>query len=471
VIAITEHPLQALQEAYENAKREGNPQLVSLVKEINPYNPLSLFYNGKNMFSGERFIWMDAARRQTLIGFSHLTVMETEQGAGRYQTIEKGWKRFKGRSIQKMSEFPAGTGPVLFGGFSFDPKKERTVLWNKFPSGKFIVPQFLYTEMNNKTYFTINVLIAPQDCVEHILDRIERVEGALFAEENISIETFKSSMARLTEVEPARWKKAVQTATRRIQKGEVEKVVLARELRAAFSDRVSTEYVLRQLVEEQPESYVFAFESEEDCFIGASPERLVKQEGDEVFSTCLAGSIARGRTRKEDEQLGQELLCDEKNLLEHEVVVHMIKEAMKESCKGIQAASSPQLYKTKHIQHLYTPVKGTIKEGMTLFSFVEKLHPTPALGGYPQAKAKEVIRELELLDRGWYGAPLGWMDYKGNGEFIVGIRSALLQQNEASLFAGCGIVADSEAESEYAETKIKFNPMLSALGGAINGIH
>ncbi|HWO98687.1 MAG TPA: isochorismate synthase [Bacillus sp. (in: firmicutes)] len=468
MIAITEHPLQALQEAYEQAKIEGKPRLISFVKQINPYNPLELFYNGRDMFYGERFIWMDAARRHTLIGFNHLSVMTTEQDNERYRSIEEQWKRFMEQSVQKADDFPIGTGPLLFGGFSFDPQKEQTALWREFPSGKFIVPQFLYTEIENKAYFTINTLITQNDQIAEILDWLERVEQTLFSKESVSLKPSESDIVHLTEVDPIRWKEAVDKATQRIQRGDIEKVVLARELKASFSQQVSNEYILQRLMDEQPTSYVFAFESGDDCFIGASPERLVKQEGVEVFSTCLAGSVPRGRTKEEDNRLGQELLHDQKNLIEHEVVVHMIKEAMKESCETIDAPSSPVLYKTRHIQHLYTPVKGIIKEGMSLFSFVEKLHPTPALGGYPQMKAKQVIRELELLDRGWYGAPLGWLDQQGNGEFIVGIRSALLRKKEASLFAGCGIVAESDSESEYNETKIKFNPMLSALGGAVH---
>jgi menaquinone-specific isochorismate synthase len=471
VIAIKEHPLQALQEAYEQAKKEGKPRLVSFVKRVNPYNPLALFSNGRKMFYGERFIWMDAARQYTFIGFNHLHVITTEEDEARYRSIEKQWKRFINRSVHKIDIFPTGTGPLLFGGFSFDPQKEQTNLWREFPSGKFIVPQFLYTEIEHEAYFTANVLITEKDRVAEIAHWLKRVEATLFSENRSELAVHRNEMLYQEEVEPIKWKEAVGEATKRIQHGEIEKVVLARELRTAFSQPLQNEYVLQRLTAEQPTSYIFAFESGDDCFIGASPERLVKREGEYVFSTCLAGSTRRGKSNEEDEQLGQELLRDEKNLVEHEVVVHMIKEAMMESCQNIEAPSSPGLYKTKHIQHLYTPVKGTIKNGMSLFSLVERLHPTPALGGYPQKKAKQVIRELELLDRGWYGAPLGWLDSAGNGEFIVGIRSGLLQKNEASLFAGCGIVAESNPESEYKETKIKFNPMLSALGGVIHDIH
>ncbi|HAQ08276.1 MAG TPA: isochorismate synthase, partial [Bacillus bacterium] len=154
-----------------------------------------------------------------------------------------------------------------------------------------------------------------------------------------------------------------------------------------------------------------------------------------------------------------------KNLIEHQYVVDMIKEAMRETCDEVILPDEPKLMKMKYIQHLYTPVVGKNREGTSLLHLVNRLHPTPALGGLPKKAAVEKIREVEQMDRGLYAAPIGWMDYQGNGEFAVAIRSGLIQGREASLFAGCGIVADSNAESEYTETSIKFRPMLTALGG------
>ena len=219
------------------------------------------------------------------------------------------------------------------------------------------------------------------------------------------------------------------------------------------------------MLNEQNDSYVFAFESNGDCFIGATPERLMKKENDQVYSACLAGSIARGKNDIEDELLGKTLLTDDKNLMEHQFVVDMIKVAMEDSCSEVNIPKQPYLLKLKNIQHLYTPVNGKVKQHTSLLSLVEKLHPTPALGGLPKNLAIEKIREVEDLDRGLYGGPIGWVDYQGNGEFAVAIRSGLIQGDEVSIFAGCGVVEDSIAEMEYQETNIKFTPMLSALGG------
>ena len=157
---------------------------------------------------------------------------------------------------------------------------------------------------------------------------------------------------------------------------------------------------------------------------------------------------------------------DPKNLKEHQYVVSMIQKAMQSVCHDVDVPSKPILMKIKHIQHLYTPVVAKSEQNVSLLDIVKKLHPTPALGGLPQQEAVKRIRENESLERGIYGAPLGWMDANGNGEFAVALRSALLQGKEASLFAGCGIVEDSNPEEEYKETWIKFQPMLNALGGS-----
>lgn len=145
----------------------------------------------------------------------------------------------------------------------------------------------------------------------------------------------------------------------------------------------------------------------------------------------------------------------------------MIRQAMEMVGTEVELPEGPQLLKLRDIQHLYTPVIAAASKEGSLLAIIEKLHPTPALGGVPTEKAIEVIRGLEILDRGLYGSPIGWLDYQGNGDFAVALRSGLIQGNEASIFAGCGVVKDSEVESEFQETKIKFRPMLSALGGEL----
>lgn len=468
---MTESFIQkTLQDASDFAKETGMPKLVSIVKDVHKMSPQTFLMNGKSVYNGDRFLWSDPDRSYIFAGVGISHIFTTDNADGRFQDIEREWKRFNEQIVVHSISYPYGTGPLIVGGFSFDPNKQSTNLWNKFPSAKFVIPAFLYTVVNDQAYFTANVMVHPHKEVHDYIKEVEEAEKMLLNFTTIP-EKSSSIMVNKHEIEPDKWKKTIQKATSAIKRDEFEKVVLARELRVTFDQELQLEQITDRLMAEQPTSYVFAIEQGENCFLGASPERLVRKVKDNVYSTCLAGSIRRGKDEEEDQALGEELLTDEKNLIEHDVVVHMIKEAMSEYCEWIESPSHPVLYKTKHIQHLYTPVEGEMKKDHTLLSLVEHLHPTPALGGYPKRTSVEFIRDVERLDRGWYAAPIGWMDVEGNGEFIVGIRSGLVQKNEASLFAGCGIVADSDPESEYDETNIKFNPMLSALGGATHDTH
>jgi menaquinone-specific isochorismate synthase len=432
--------------------------MISVAMRVEEMDPLSFFAAGEKFFLGQRFYWSDCANEYTFVGLGRAYVIQSdERSKRRFIEMERQWRQFFEGALIEREQDVLGTGPILFGGFAFDPLKRKTEKWMDFPSAQFILPSILLSKKNDETWLTVNVVDQP-------LEQLEEMISHLFNSQN---QKRKKNVYCLMkkEIEREKWIQAVKDVTKEIQNGEIQKVVLARELKLMFNESIDSASVLAALREQQPMSYIFAFENGSSCFLGASPEQLVKKEGSVCETACLAGSIKRGKTMKEDEQLGEWLLCDEKNRQEHQVVVDMIREAMNEVCEHVVVPQAPTLLKMRHIQHLYTPVKGYSKGNVSILSLVERLHPTPALGGFPQEEAVRKIREIEPLDRGWYAAPIGWMDADGNGEFAVAIRSALLNENEAHLFAGCGIVAHSDAYSEYEETNVKFKPMLSALRG------
>lgn len=448
----------------KRARELGRPILMSEVHKMDTTNPLSFFNTGKDHYCGERFFWKDPANEMVLIGLGISKQFQSDQAADRFFHVEKEWKSFLKDSFIFNDYKVDGVGPLMFGGFSFDPFKEKTNLWSKFADSLFHIPKFLLSIVQGETYLTTNIIFTPNDDLSLYSKSMEERNQLLHSIRNNST-TASPSLIRKEEISPERWKQTVDGVVNELTHGPLKKVVLARELRLVFNSDVEAESVLENLYTQQPASYIFAFESNGDCFIGASPERLIKKQGDEVYSTCLAGSISRGQTEEEDQALGQTLLADQKNLKEHGYVVEMIKEALEQSCKEVILPGHPQLMKMRDIQHLYTPVIGKCGPNTSLLLLVERLHPTPALGGLPKTSAVEKIREVEQLDRGLFGGPLGWVDYQQNGEFAVAIRSGLIQGDEVSLFAGCGVVADSHSEEEYLETSLKFRPMLRALGG------
>jgi isochorismate synthase len=247
----------------------------------------------------------------------------------------------------------------------------------------------------------------------------------------------------------------------------VDKVVLAREERLFANGPFSAVSTLAQLRRVDSAATLFAAKAGESWFVGATPERLVRLEDGRVDVTCLAGSIGIGSSPMEQSLLAARLLASEKDREEHEIVVRSTVSALAEVCENVRRlAGTPRVVTARSIQHLETLLTAFMSSGGTILDLVERLHPTPAVGGYPRRRALSVIRELEEIDRGWYAGPFGWIDLDGSGEFAVAIRSALLTGTTASLFAGCGIVAASVPADEYEETCLKLRPMLAALGAA-----
>lgn len=447
-------------QALENIKLNNieGPKLVSITKEINSFDAILSFEVFKKE-ENSRIFWSDPTI--TMVGVGRAFDMTADYS--RFDVIKTKWQNCLNQAIVHNPYQSPGTGLVAFGGMSFDPDKPRTALWKKFKPSHFIIPQLLLTKNAYGYYLTITLLLDKTDHEKNVQTTIDKIES-LLATEMIKLPE-RARILKKQEIAVDQWKKAVQKAKDKINHQEAQKIVLARELRLQLDRQVEISPILHHLLETQPTSYVFAIEMDGDCFVGATPERLVKIEGKQVLSTCLAGTAPRGQTQEEDEHIKEALLQDRKNLEEHHQVVKMITNAMHRYCDEVQVAPNPIVYQLKNLQHLYTPVSGLLKSGYSIFDIAKELHPTPALGGTPTNYALKFIREHELLDRGWYGAPIGWVDGNQNGELAVAIRSALIQYDQASLFAGCGIMGDSDIQTEYEETNIKFQPMLTVFGG------
>ncbi|MFB6255143.1 MAG: isochorismate synthase MenF, partial [Haloplanus sp.] len=216
-----------------------------------------------------------------------------------------------------------------------------------------------------------------------------------------------------------------------------------------------------------PDCYRFLIEptadgAERPSFFGATPERLVSRRGRTVTTGALAGTTGRGDTPAEDDWLADELLRDEKNVHEHELVAETIREQLAPFASSISAGQR-RVRRLETVQHLFTPITATLDRDTHVLDLVEALHPTPAVGGLPPERALATIRETEPFDRGWYAAPVGWFDAAGNGTFAVAIRSALAREAETTLFAGVGVVADSDPEREWDEVQLKYRPILDEL--------
>jgi len=239
--------------------------------------------------------------------------------------------------------------------------------------------------------------------------------------------------------------------------------VLAREVMLDSAAPFDPAALFGAIREGFPSCFNFCVGTPESAFIGASPELLVSSEGRTVAAVGLAGSSRRSSDPAVDDHLGQRLLASAKDRAEHDFVVRRIVDSLGRMSIWVEAAREPEVVKVANIQHLATPVVAQLAEPKTAIELAGKLHPTPAVGGEPWAEARRVIDEVEGLDRGWYAGPVGWMDGSGDGVFCVALRSALLEGRKARLYAGVGVVADSDPEAELAETEIKLGALLPLL--------
>jgi isochorismate synthase len=262
---------------------------------------------------------------------------------------------------------------------------------------------------------------------------------------------------------PREFEAAVERATSRIAAGELSKVVLAREVivsAAAAHDPAATFGAMR---EQFPACFCFCVGTPEAAFIGASPELLVRRAGASVSTVALAGSTRRSSDPAVDDHLGEQLLRSDKDRREQRIVADRIVRALRPHAVWVEAAAEPEIVKIANIQHLATPVIAQLAEPRSAIEMAGLLHPTPAVGGEPRDRAIRLIPELEGLDRGWYAGPVGWTDLAEDGEFCVALRGGLLRDRTAHLYAGCGIVRDSDPAAELAETEIKLQTMLPLL--------
>ena len=466
------------QKGKEMAANQSEALLVSATVPVPLADPIDLYEEGLRL-RDKVTLWANPGSRYVLVGLGQTAEM-TEA-----EPFVQRWQQWLSTGLRDGPVEP-GLGPVLFGGFSFDQGRSSSLLWRDFPRQSLILPEFQYVRRDgeNHGWLTVNRFVFPHESagslwldegwawLESALGRKEvhreRLAEMPAAASGDWFDWLRHKGLDIHEDDADAWLQAVRQGAQEIREGRLKKIVLARRLFLQAAQDLPLADVLRALRMRQGENcYLFAVRRGASCFLGATPERLVEVERQEGRVTCLAGSIARGRMPEEDGRLGAQLLADAKNRAEHAVVVEMIQKSLAPYCQTLDVPREPVLMKLRDIQHLYTPVTGRLKPGRQLFQLVQALHPTPAVGGYPREVALARIRELEQMDRGWYAGPIGWMDSEGNGEFAVALRSALLQGRQAVLFAGCGIMGDSDPRTEWEETRVKMTPMLSAIGSVV----
>lgn len=465
--------LRTLRQAAGRSDEQARSVLASFTCPLERHDALRAFSGARRSGLGECFFWERPVEQHAIVGAGVATVIETA-GTAYLTSAASAWRALMQDAVittVASHAGPASSGPVLFGGFSFDPLAPRTQLWTGFPDGLLILPRILLSYSADSVTLTVNRIMQASDdverCAREIEADVERLQSAVERTQSAAGEDTEREVAFHEILLASEWMAMVAGIVDMIRQGAFEKVVLAREIsvrQPGAEEAFDIDATLRRLRESYPGACVFAIQRGERFFAGATPERLVQAQDGRIQTMALAGSARRGATPEEDAAIGTELLRSKKNNGEHAIVVAMVREALEQHCTHVQVSDVPELLKLKNVQHLKTSIAGELLPGRSILDIVARLHPTPAVGGFPRQAALEAIRHTEKLDRGWYAAPLGWIGTSGHGEFAVALRSALIDVSEARLFAGCGIVADSDPQVELAESWLKFQVMLRALG-------
>ena len=386
-------------------------------------------------------------RGDGLAGWGEAARVTIPAGVDRFTAGEK-WLRelFDSAEITDEVGVP-GCGPVAFGSFTFDPASDGSVL---------VVPAVLLGRSADRSWLTT------------IGDQRAALAPSVAAAAPAEVRWHDGSLTA------PQWQRAVSAAVARIQAGHLSKAVLARDIYALASDDIDVRVLLARLAARYPDCWTFSCAG----LAGATPELYIRRVGAEVRSLVLAGTTPRGASPAEDEALGAALLASAKDVEEHRYAVADVRTALAPLCDRLDIDDQPWLLRLANLQHLATGVTGRLAgprhpasaagpfgEHASALALAAALHPTAAVCGTPTGAAMELIRELEGMDRGRYAGPVGWVDARGNGEWGIALRCAELDGTRARLFAGCGIVADSDPVAELAETQVKFRPMQDALEG------
>lgn len=357
-----------------------------------------------------------------------------------------------------------GPGAQLVGGLAFGGGTQDEP-WASFGDGRFVLPRWEVRGHAGRTWICLNIDLAVEEDATKAVREYEALSDT-FVTPMSPPAPRESAMENVAHMPPEVWCRLVEAAKQSIAQGDLHKVVLARRSVVETTRTLSVQQVLLNLERAFPGCFLFSFEGDPASggsgrthFVGASPERLVSLQGHEFFADALAGSVDPARPDAEGW-----LRESDKDRQEHAFVVDEIVARVRLLCTDLDVPAEPVLKRLKNIVHLHTPIRGQLKRRLHVLELLSILHPTPAVCGVPVDQARAWIEQHEPMGRGWYAGPVGWFDESGQGEFAVALRSGLISTRRADLFAGSGIVRDSDPMSEYDETSVKLNAMLSALG-------
>ncbi len=457
----TPEALQAfLAQCQAAAQSDGRERLVSISITVDALDPLAVL---EAIYEpGQLHFYAEHPSDAAAIAGAETAAHFATDGDDRFLRLQAWADDLFDRTIAVGPVNAPFGGPHIFVAAAFQTQTEPG---EPFPALTAFVPRWQVARAGDVTTAVANVPVAPDADLAALAERVWRAH-ARFGGFSVAgaAGTPSREPQHWTRVESSDYRRTVATGLEHIAAGEFEKIVLARAVDLQADTALHPLQVLDGLRERFPDCFAFSVANGRgDSFIGASPERLVRVSQRVLEADVLAGTTRRGRGAVDDAAAGAQLLASEKDRHEHQLVLDSVKRRLEALGLTLNHPASPGLRKLANLQHLHTPVRAELPDGIRLLDAVAQLHPTPAVGGSPREAAVAAIRDLEGFPRGLYAGAIGWMNARGGGEFLVGIRSALVHGDRARLYAGAGIVAGSTPDKEFAETELKAQALLNAL--------
>jgi salicylate biosynthesis isochorismate synthase/menaquinone-specific isochorismate synthase len=455
--------LSELEERLDAAESRGRRTLVSATVEVDEPDPCAAVFAAR-LASDRWFCWEQPDRAFALAGLGGVAEAAS-RGADRFAEVAaRCLELIRDAETSDPAGLPAAAGPVWMGGFAFAEDGGSSPVWSSFDPAAMTLPEVSLVRRDGATFLTANVLFGPSEGGGEALRRIQGRLGGLGGAALPLLDPHRIQRPQITSARaPGEFERSVAAATERIGAGQMDKVVLAREIVVSAASAHDPAAVFGALRELFPSCFCFCRGTPEAAFLGASPELLLRRSGAGLSTVALAGSARRSSDPAVDDHLGEQLLRSDKDRREHEIVARRIVRSLRRLSVWVEAAPEPEIVKVANIQHLATPIVAQLAEPRSAIELAGLLHPTPAVGGEPWPQAGAAIAELEGMDRGWYAGPVGWMDATEDGEFCVALRSGLLRDRDAHLYAGVGVVAGSDPAAELAETEVKLGALLPLL--------
>ena len=449
----------ALGQAVRRARGRGGEALAAVTLTLDrSVDPASVAVASRR--PGEDWFCFEQPERDgaALAALGTIKTLEAS-GPRRFSDVAAGW-----RALAADAAGDAGERLVAVGGFAFGDGGGGAPHWSGFAPASLQVPEAALTRRGGEVTLTLAALATPDDTVDDLLARVERRAGELRSAPLPMLDPDPAVRTRVVStMPPEHYEAAVAGAVERIRSGRLDKVVLAREVEVHAPAPHDAAAVFGVLREAFPSCFVFCAGRGDATFVAASPELLVRREGERASSLALAGSTRRSADPAVDNHLAEQLFQSSKDRSEQRIVSERIVRTLSPNAVWVTAAPEPVVVKVANIQHLATPIRAQLADPVAAVELAGLLHPTPAVGGEPFSVASPLIPALEGLDRGWYAGPVGWTDANEDGEFCVALRCALLRGPVARCYAGVGVVADSDPAAELAETEIKLAALLPVL--------